>query len=288
MPSALSVSTSHCPSAGPTNKNSSASIPAYRLDTGIIQDTRNRESYLVAPDLWNTLPDFIKPTRLCLAVTRHRDALDKLLSLMMPAIDFPRALLRGRYMAAVAGMEHNGIPIDVETLAMFRRQWDHIKAELIRSVDAGFGVYDGLTFKQDLFAAYLIRNGIPWPTTSTGRLALDEETFRQQSKAYPQVSALRELRHALSEMRPEKLAIGSDNRNRVKIWPFASRSGRNQPSNNQFINELELAGRRSTAIEAWLGHDARTAKTHYSRVTDIDWELGATERTMTADNDRGQ
>ena len=46
------------------------------------------------------------------------DALARLLPAMLPHIDLPRALLRGRYMAAAAAMEHNGVPIDVETLAL--------------------------------------------------------------------------------------------------------------------------------------------------------------------------
>ena len=40
-------------------------------------------------------------------------ALARLLPAMPPRIDLPRALLRGRYMAAAAAMEHNGTPIDV-------------------------------------------------------------------------------------------------------------------------------------------------------------------------------
>ena len=39
---------------------------------------------------------------------------------MLPAIDLPRALLRGRYMAAVSAMEWNGVPIDTYTLARLR------------------------------------------------------------------------------------------------------------------------------------------------------------------------
>ncbi|TWU64624.1 DNA polymerase [Crateriforma conspicua] len=163
------------------------------------------------------------------------DALDKLLPAMLPLIDFPRAVHRGRYMKAVACMESTGVPIDVETLAMFRRQWEPIKANLIAAVDEAFGVFEGTTFKQDRFAAYLIRHGIPWPETDSGRLALDDDTFKQQARIYPQVAPLRELRHALSEMKLEKLAVGSDGRNRSMLRPFASRSGRNQPSNNQFI-----------------------------------------------------
>ncbi len=163
------------------------------------------------------------------------DALDRLLPVMMRVIDFPRAVHRGRYMRAVASMEHGGIPIDTETLDLLRRHWEGIKASLIEAVDKDFDVYEGLTFKQDRFAAYLARHGIPWPNTNSGRLALDDDTFRQQAKSYPQISPLRELRHSLSEMKLEKLAIGSDGRNRTMLRPFASRSGRNQPSNNRFI-----------------------------------------------------
>ena len=43
----------------------------YRLDTAVVDDKVNRESYLVAPPLWPELPDFITPVRLCLAVNRH-------------------------------------------------------------------------------------------------------------------------------------------------------------------------------------------------------------------------
>jgi hypothetical protein len=132
-------------------------------------------------------------------------------------------------------MEDAGVPIDMDMLMLFRRQWDLIKLDLVSSMDATFGVFDGLTFKLDRFEDYLIRNGIPWPVTDGGRLALDDDTFRDQAKTYPQISPLRELRHALSEMKLEKLAVGRDGRNRAMLSPFRSRSGRNQPSNNRFV-----------------------------------------------------
>jgi DNA polymerase-1 len=47
-------------------------------------------------------------------------ALERLLLAMLPRVDLPRALLRGRFMAAAAAMEWNGVPIDVETLALLR------------------------------------------------------------------------------------------------------------------------------------------------------------------------
>lgn len=44
---------------------------AFRIDTAVIEDKTNRESYLVAPALWPELPDFITLVRLCVAVNRH-------------------------------------------------------------------------------------------------------------------------------------------------------------------------------------------------------------------------
>ncbi len=323
------------------------------------------------------------------------DALAKLLPAMLRRneIDLPRALLRGRYMAAAARMEWAGVPIDDQkTLGRLRRHWPAIKSRLVAAVDRGYGVYvpngvrriepgtapgdailrtageweidpyalaeavdyvaeqerqtdrehaqavaaarkaTGLTpariaswersgrdsstwpaldvqartlagelpalgigigFEQDSvaddtdyagrlwdllreeisrqrpkhdagilrraaelvavgnadrystprpmtfsaerFAAWLIRAGIPWPRLPSGALALDDDTFRQMAKAYPDVSALRELRHTLGELRLESLAVGDDDRNRCLLSAFASRTGRNQPSNAKFI-----------------------------------------------------
>jgi DNA polymerase I len=163
------------------------------------------------------------------------EALARLLPVMAPAVDLPRALLRGRYMAAVSAMERNGTPIDTKTLALLRESWGLIKDRLIAEVDKDYGVYDGTAFRFDWFAALLQRLGIPWPRTKTGRLATDDETFREIAKAHPVISPLRELRHALGEMRLNDLAVGADGRNRTMLSPFASRTGRNQPSNTRYI-----------------------------------------------------
>jgi DNA polymerase-1 len=161
--------------------------------------------------------------------------LANLLPPMLRDIDLPRALLRGRYMAAAAAMEHNGVPIDVPLLSKLRQRWGDIQDQLIADIDAQYGVYDGRTFKADRFAAWLAKMGIPWSRLDTGRLDLSDDTFRQQAKAHSAVSPLRELRSSLSELRLEKLAVGSDGRNRVMLSAFQSRTGRNQPSNSRFI-----------------------------------------------------
>jgi hypothetical protein len=162
-------------------------------------------------------------------------ALARLLPVMLPGIDLPRALLRGRYMAAAAAMEHTGTPIDVEMLEQLRQGWTGIQDRLITEIDGAIGVFDQRTFKADRFVRWLTANNIPWPLLESGNLALDDDTFRQQAKAYPAVSPLRELRSALSDLRLNDLAVGQDGRNRTILSAFRSRTGRNQPSNTRYI-----------------------------------------------------
>ena len=163
-------------------------------------------------------------------------ALERLLPRMLPRIDVPRALLRGRYGWASASMEHRGIPIDVPMFKHLKNRWGHIQTALVEEVDARYGVFDGTTFKREKFADWLIASGIPWPRLESGQLDLKDDTFRSMAKAHPAIAELRELRAALGKMRLfDDLAIGPDGRNRTGIMPFRARTGRNQPSNAKFI-----------------------------------------------------
>ena len=162
-------------------------------------------------------------------------ALERLLPAMLPRIDLPRALLRGRYMNAAAAIEFAGIPIDLLTLTWLREHWTSIQTDLIAAIDDHYGVFDGRMFRADRWAAYLANNGIPWPRLESGRLDLSDDTFRQMAKAYPVVAPMRELRSSLSELRLNDLAAGRDGRNRTILSAFRSRTGRNQPSNTRFI-----------------------------------------------------
>jgi hypothetical protein len=162
-------------------------------------------------------------------------ALNRLLPIMLPLIDLPRALLRGRYMCAVSSVEHNGTPIDTDMLAQLSEHWTGIQDQLIEAIDRDFGVYDGRTFRMDRFSRLLAGLNIPWPTLESGQLDLSDGAFRQQAKAYPQVSPLRELRSSLAELRLNDLAVGADGRNRCLLSPFRARTGRNQPSNSKYV-----------------------------------------------------
>jgi len=161
-------------------------------------------------------------------------ALRQLLTVMQPYLE-PQALLRGRYMAAVSAMETIGTPIDMATFRRLTNHWESIKRNIVKRIDSQYGIYDGLTFKMDRFEVWLERKGMPWPCLDSGKLALDDETFKQMSKTYPEVSPLHELRRLSSELMTLRLSVWPDGRNRCMLSPFQSKTGRNQPSTTKFI-----------------------------------------------------
>jgi hypothetical protein len=69
------------------------------------------------------------------------EALARLLPVMLPYIDLPRALWRGRYMCAVARMEWTGTPCDTDSLTEIRSQWDMVRSRLARAVNPQYGVF---------------------------------------------------------------------------------------------------------------------------------------------------
>jgi hypothetical protein len=163
------------------------------------------------------------------------DALARLLPAMLPHIDLPRALLRGRYMAAVARMEATGVPIDVDAYRTLQDEWQAVQGRLIAAVDAAYGVYDNGHFSTAAFQRYLTTQDIPWLRLPSGALQLDEDAFADMAITYPVLKPLHDLRVSLAQLKDWRLTVGSDGRNRVLLSPFGSKTSRNQPSTGNFI-----------------------------------------------------
>jgi DNA polymerase-1 len=163
------------------------------------------------------------------------DALERLFLKIASGLDVPRAILRGRSMKAAARIEATGIPIDTEAYDSLQENWESIQLKLIKRIDVAYGVFDGLTFREQAWKKWLEASQIPWPRLASGRLALDDDTFKTMANIYPAVAPIRELRASLSEMRLSDLAVGRDKRNRTLLSAFRARTGRNQPSNSKFI-----------------------------------------------------
>jgi hypothetical protein len=162
-------------------------------------------------------------------------SLERLFTKMKGKISAFYALIRGRYLKAAAHMERNGVPLDVPLLRLITSQWTQIQDSLIREIDQGYGVFEGRVFKRDRWARYLHENNIPWPVLPSGEIALDEETFREMARIYPQIESMYQLRQSLSQFRFSKLSVGDDGRNRCLLSAFSSKTGRNQPSTSKFI-----------------------------------------------------
>ena len=162
-------------------------------------------------------------------------ALAQLWAVMLPGLDWARALDRGRYVKAVALMERHGVPVDADGLRSYQACANEIGLRLIERIDPQYGVFEDGSFKQDRFAAYLRLEGISWPKTPTGRLVVEDDLWRSKAKAHPQLNPLRELLLTRNQLKLADLAVGLDGRTRCLLSPFASKTGRNQPSNSKFI-----------------------------------------------------
>lgn len=161
--------------------------------------------------------------RLLLAAT------ERLFAVAGPLIDGPRALLRGRYLCAVARIETTGVPVDQDFILRLKQRWRAIKSRILEIVDQDYQIHSNASLDVGALEAWLFRLGIRWPRLPSGLLDLSDDAFRDMARAYPVVRPLKELRTTLSVFDPSALTIGRDGRNRVPLRPFASRTGRNQP-----------------------------------------------------------
>ena len=163
------------------------------------------------------------------------DMTNALFLAMKDQIDYPRAMLRGRFCSVIAEMEGHGSPVDFPLLDRLRSSWTAIKECLTQEWDYDFGVYADGRFSEARFEAYLAREQIAWPRHASGRLKLRDDTFKDMARVYPQIKPLRYLRECLSKLRLTELKVGIDGRNRCLLSPFGATTSRNTPSPSEFI-----------------------------------------------------
>ncbi|HEY3323889.1 MAG TPA: DNA polymerase [Planctomycetota bacterium] len=73
------------------------------------------------------------------------------------------------------------------------------------------------------------------PQLDSGRLALDDDTFKDMARSVPAVQPIQQLRSTLNGLKNFELPVGADGRNRCLLSAFASVTGRNQPSTTKFV-----------------------------------------------------
>ena len=160
----------------------------------------------------------------------------QLFGAMAPDIDWPRALLRGRYAAALARTDEVGMPLDVDLTERLDRHQDALLDGMISEVDQGYGIFEGRTFKYDGFDRWRIKEGIEdWPLTEAGQLDLRDETLEDMEKIYPQLKPIRHVRQSTAAMRLYPHGVSEDGRSRPFLNPQGTSTNRNAPRNNENI-----------------------------------------------------
>jgi DNA polymerase I len=157
-------------------------------------------------------------------------------NVIAPSIDLPRALLRGRYMGAVAKMEWVGLPISRYYLNLLIENWEPLQLFYIARDDE-FGLYDHTSIRLERLHDLINKCGWDWPLTSTGLPELKLKTLGRQAKRYPELKKLVRLREQIAELKISNLTntVGADGFSRCPLLPFWTRSGRNQPSGRDKI-----------------------------------------------------
>jgi DNA polymerase I len=159
------------------------------------------------------------------------DDTDGLLRALLPSIDEPHALHRGRYMGAAARMEWAGLPIDTSYLGQLTENWERLQLHYIGRDDE-FDLYEGTSFRERRLAALIEARGWGWPLTQHGHPELKIKTLGKQARRYPELKKLVHLRQSIAELRISQLVntVGADGFSRCPLLPFWTKTSRNQPS----------------------------------------------------------
>lgn len=156
---------------------------------------------------------------------------------LWPLVDMEAAVLRGRYLKALAKVENRGIPVDSELVSKLQENWEDIK-ETMRAEAAEFygsAITSSGSFSAHGWLEWCKRAGIQWPRLYSGALALDEDTFKTMADLHPGVRLMTSTRKMLSKARAFGFPLGDDGRFRCMLSPFGSDTGRNQPSTTRYI-----------------------------------------------------
>jgi hypothetical protein len=183
---------------------------------------------------------------------------------VLPALDLPHALHRGRYMAAVARQEWLGLPIDADCLGKFLADWDSLRQHYLDRDDE-FGLYDEKgKFCEGRLLSLTTAKQWDWPMTKTGRLKTDAETFGKQARRYPELKRTAHMRNSIADLNIGNLAntIGADGFSRCPLMPFWTTTGRNQP---QGRDKIFLP-----ALPAWSRGLLRAPKGY--TLIELDWD----------------
>jgi DNA polymerase I-like protein with 3'-5' exonuclease and polymerase domains len=154
-----------------------------------------------------------------------------------PRVNIQEAVLRGRYLVALAQVERRGIPADVDLVERLQASMPQIREAAWTAARREYpGVIDAQgKFSSRKWLEWCNSSKILWPRLPSGAPALDAETFKEIADRCP---AIRTMAYALKlrgQGRKFEFPLAEDGRLRCMLSPFGSDTGRNQPSNSRYI-----------------------------------------------------
>ena len=154
-----------------------------------------------------------------------------------PCVNIKEAVLRGRYLKALAKVERRGIPADVDLVRRLEESMPQIRETAWTEARKDYpGVIDtDGRFSSKAWLEWCHHSGIPWPKLPTGAPVLHSDTFKKMADRFPQVRTMAYARKLRGQGRKFDFPLGADSRLRCMLSPFASDTGRNQPSNSRYI-----------------------------------------------------
>jgi hypothetical protein len=176
---------------------------------------------------------------------------------MVPKIEnIDQALHRGRCMKAMACIEWNGVPVDVEMLGKLNRFALPVRRKVVQAFEdewkAGIYAFDknGVPhFTCDGYTAWIRRLGFSertWPFNEGRASADDKEVLAPMAVMHATTLSVleeyRQLRKFLTVAKSEfKFPVGPDGRNRSQAMPFRAVSGRSQPPTSENVSNAAKA-----------------------------------------------
>ena len=133
---------------------------------------------------------------------------------------------------AIAQIQARGMPIDMELWNLVQDNKAAVISALLQQLDPSHGSDDPIytpegEFSYARFEQWLITTGVTaWPRLDSGKLDISGDAFKLMYHV-PGVEGLHALRDSLGVIVRAKLPIGRDGRNRPKLFPFCTATGRN-------------------------------------------------------------
>jgi DNA polymerase I len=152
---------------------------------------------------------------------------------LLPASDIERVLHWSNYGAkAIAQIQARGMPIDMVLWNLVQENKATVIKHLLERFDPSRNSADPIYtpdghWSDYRFERWLVSQGVAaWPRLESGQIQKDDDTFKMMSHI-PGIEALRALRGSLGVIVRALIPIGRDGRNRPKLFPFCTNTGRN-------------------------------------------------------------